>query len=145
MQSLIRSKSAGVTGGRGTAGAGPGRDLLQPLLPKKTLRIAARANSAFLTLLCNEVPCCFLAQSISNVSAGFQWLDTINAQYISEVDCKDQINHICPSAVADHLQKGSHGLAARKNWRMTNLEWSIHKDTKKLDRLGRSTWDATQF
>ena len=28
MQSLIRSKSAGVTGERGTAGAGPGRDLL---------------------------------------------------------------------------------------------------------------------
>ena len=28
MKSLIRSKSAGVTGGRGTAGAGPGRDLL---------------------------------------------------------------------------------------------------------------------
>ena len=28
MQSLIRSKSAGVTGGRGTAGGGPGRDLL---------------------------------------------------------------------------------------------------------------------
>ena len=28
MQSLIRSKSAGFTGGRGTAGAGPGRDLL---------------------------------------------------------------------------------------------------------------------
>ena len=28
MQTLIRSKSAGVTGGRGTAGAGPGRDLL---------------------------------------------------------------------------------------------------------------------
>ena len=32
MQSLIRSKSAGVTGGRGTAGAGPGRDLLYPCL-----------------------------------------------------------------------------------------------------------------
>ena len=28
MQSLIRSKLAGVTGGRGTAGAGPGKDLL---------------------------------------------------------------------------------------------------------------------
>ena len=28
MQSLIQSKSAGVTGGRGTAGASPGRDLL---------------------------------------------------------------------------------------------------------------------
>ena len=32
MQSSIRSKSAGVTGGRGTAGAGPGRDLLYLLL-----------------------------------------------------------------------------------------------------------------
>ena len=32
MQSLIRSKSAGVTGGRGTAGAGPGRDLRYLLL-----------------------------------------------------------------------------------------------------------------
>ena len=28
MQALIRSKSAGITGGGGTAGAGPGRDLL---------------------------------------------------------------------------------------------------------------------
>ena len=28
MQALIRSKSAGITGGRGTAAAGPGRDLL---------------------------------------------------------------------------------------------------------------------
>ena len=34
MQALIRSKSAGITGGRGTAGAGPGRDLLyQALFP----------------------------------------------------------------------------------------------------------------
>ena len=33
MQSLIRSKSAGVTGGRGTAGAGPGRDLLYSTAP----------------------------------------------------------------------------------------------------------------
>ena len=31
MQALIRSKSAGITGGRGTAGAGPGRDLLYSL------------------------------------------------------------------------------------------------------------------
>ena len=36
MQSLIRSKSAGVTGGRGTAGAGPGRDLLYKKRPLNT-------------------------------------------------------------------------------------------------------------
>ena len=28
MQGLVRSRTMGVTGGRGTAGAGPGRDLL---------------------------------------------------------------------------------------------------------------------
>ena len=32
MQSLIRSKSAGVTGGRGTAGARPGRDCADPFV-----------------------------------------------------------------------------------------------------------------
>ena len=36
MQSLIRSKSAGVTGGRGTAGAGPGRDLLYFTMGQRT-------------------------------------------------------------------------------------------------------------
>ena len=35
MQSLIRSKSAGVTGGRGRAGAGPGRDLLYNPAPNR--------------------------------------------------------------------------------------------------------------
>ena len=37
MQSLIRSKLAGVTGGRGTAGAGPGRDLLYWMLQMGSL------------------------------------------------------------------------------------------------------------
>ena len=43
MQALIRSKSAGITGGRGTAGAGPGRDLLYeyvaPLRPLLSMRV----------------------------------------------------------------------------------------------------------
>ena len=38
MQSLIRSKSAGVTGGRGTAGAGPGRDILLQSIEKDFIR-----------------------------------------------------------------------------------------------------------
>ena len=41
MQSLIRSKSAGVTGGRGTAGAGSGRDLLY----RETSESKARTHS----------------------------------------------------------------------------------------------------
>ena len=39
MQSLIRSKSAGVTGGRGKAGAGPGRDLLYQLSSPGALHV----------------------------------------------------------------------------------------------------------
>ena len=39
MQSLIRSKTAGVTGGRGIAGAGPGRDLLYT---RKQLRSSSK-------------------------------------------------------------------------------------------------------
>ena len=46
MQSLIRSKSAGVTGGRGTAGAGPGRDLLYYPNPIQHLaRVLGNADS----------------------------------------------------------------------------------------------------
>ena len=45
MQSLIRSKSAGVTGGRGTAGAGPGRDLLY----MHVVELSPYAGSRFFT------------------------------------------------------------------------------------------------
>ena len=117
--------------------------LPQPLLPKKSLRIAARANTAFLRLLCQEVPCCFLAQSISEVSQWFHWLDTINARFISEVDCKDQFNNICPTDIESHLTAASKWLAKRRKWRMTDIEWSIHKDSKMLDRAGRAK--ATKF
>ena len=45
---------------------------------------------------------------------------------------------MCPTVVADHLEKASDWLAARKKWRITEVEWSIHKDKKKLDRPGRA-------
>ena len=46
MQSLIRSKSAAVTGGRGTAGAGPGRDLLYTGLYLVRTSVSQCASSA---------------------------------------------------------------------------------------------------
>ena len=117
--------------------------LPQPVLPKKSLRIAARANTAFLRLLCQEVPRCFLAQSISEVSQWFHWLDTINARFITEVDCKVQFNNICPTDIESHLTAASKWLAKRRKWRMTDIECSIHKDSKMLDRAGRAK--ATKF
>ena len=48
MQNLVRSKTMGVTGngGRGTAGAGPGRDLLYPMEHKMVdMSILLRAGA----------------------------------------------------------------------------------------------------
>ena len=45
MQALIRSKSAGVTGGRSTAGAGPGRDLLYNMKRGGSARTAEKREA----------------------------------------------------------------------------------------------------
>ena len=60
MQSLIRSKSAGVTGRRGTAGAGPGRDLLylsevlQLLLALNTFGLQVQQPPEFLSVMLRQ-------------------------------------------------------------------------------------------
>ena len=61
MQALIRSKSAGVTGGRGTAGAGPGRDLLY-------LGVGPCRLFFFVLLL---LPCFFRALGLGTCLVGF--------------------------------------------------------------------------
>ena len=46
MQALIRSKSAGIIGGRGTAGAGPGKDLRKQIAEFAALEYAVHFVSA---------------------------------------------------------------------------------------------------
>ena len=60
MQSLIRSKSAGVTGGRGTAGAGPGRDLLYGVIYDVDRPLPERTYNG-ICLLLPRGPCSALA------------------------------------------------------------------------------------
>ena len=64
MQSLIRSKSAGVTGGRGTAGAGPGRDLLYycPLMPLPQSSLNPMCTYPDVLLYILSFPCCRVAR-----------------------------------------------------------------------------------
>ena len=64
----------------------------------------------------------------------------------------DQLNNIHPAVVADHLQKAFDWLATGKKLRMAEVEWSIHKDTKILDRPEKfwyltytCMWDAISF
>ena len=58
--------------------------LPQPLVPKKQLRVAARANTTFLRLLAQEIPCSFIAQNVNLVSRWYHWLPSINLEYVSD-------------------------------------------------------------
>ena len=108
-----------------------------PLLPKRDLRIAARANTTFLRVLCKEMPCAFVARGVNEVSRWFHWLSTIQCTYIGEVDCKDEFNNVHPDDIDSHLAQASNWLTHRKRCRMRVLVWSVHKDTKRLDRAGK--------
>ena len=50
--------------------------LPQPLLPKRQLCIAARANTTFLRLLTTEIPCSLSATDVNQVSKWYHWLST---------------------------------------------------------------------
>ena len=121
--------------------------LPQPLVPKQQLQVAARANTTFLRLLAAEVPCAFIAQAVNSVSQWYHWLSPIGVQYVSEVDCKDQFNNIDPDDAHSHLSSASAWLSSRKRWRMQEITWSMHKESKQLYRagLGNSTkfWFVT--
>ena len=52
--------------------------LPQPLVLKRRLCIAARANTVFLRLLSDEIPCAFLATEVNSVSQWFHALSSLN-------------------------------------------------------------------
>ena len=122
--------------------------LPHPFLPKRNLKVAARAKTTFLRCLSDELPCPFLAHSINDVSSWFHDLDSLGCRYISEVDCKDQFNNIKPEDVISHLTSACEWLVKKKRWRMSEVVWSVHKESKKLDRAGRGNsakfWYITQ-
>ena len=73
MQSLIRSKSAGVTGGRGTAGAGPGRDLLYSA--KRPISVLAQNLWGIPSVLIQvlfSLPICLLQGGVAKRNEGMK-------------------------------------------------------------------------
>ena len=88
--------------------------LPQPLLPKRTLRIAARANTPFLQLLFRELPTSFVVHDINSISKCFHWLDSIGCTYLSVVHCKDQFNNVHPTDIHYHLSEANEWLSKRK-------------------------------
>ena len=105
-----------------------------PVIPRWRLRIAARAFTCFLRFLSKEVTGCFLHLSIQDVAG---WLDDLNSSgctVIGEADCKDQFNRILPRDVLKHLDDATEWLRNERQWRATQMFWSIHKFDKCLDR-----------
>ena len=113
--------------------------LPRPLLPKKELTVAARATTTFLRLIAEEVPGNFMVHSVNQVAEWFHWLPSIQFTWLGwhELDRKDQFNHVPPSKVQEHRTASSAWLAKKRRWRMTEVCWSIHRDSKKLDRARR--------
>ena len=86
----------------------------QPLLPKRAPKVAARATTALLRLLAEEIPGNFMVHSVNRVADWFYWLDNIQCTYLVELDCKDQFNHVPPSQVASHLTQSTDWIAKRR-------------------------------
>ena len=78
-----------------------------------------------------------MVHSVNRVADWFHWLPSVGCSYIVELDCKDQFNHVPPSCVESHMTESSGWLAKRRRWRMKDICWSIHRDSKKLDRAGQ--------
>ena len=111
--------------------------LPQPILPKRDLKVAARATTTMLRFLAEEIPGHFMVHSVNSVNSRFHSLKAMGCSYITELDCKDQFNHVPPQKVLSHFEKSTAGLAKRHRWRMEENTWSVHKDTKRLDTAGR--------
>ena len=57
---------------------------------------------------------------------------------LTELDCKEQFNRVRPEWVVQHMRDASSWLYKKKKWRSSQLTWSIHKDHRKLDRVGQA-------
>ena len=96
--------------------------LTRPLLPKKELIVAARATTTFLRLLADEVPRNFMVHSVYQVAEWFHWLPSIQCTWITELDCKDQFNHLPPSKVQEHLTVHA-PIPCSSRWRHCWPKW----------------------
>ena len=114
-----------------------------PLLPKRWLHNAARANTTFLRLLSRDLSMSFVAHDITAVSKWYDWLDSVGCTFLSEVDCKDQFYNVHPIDIHNHLSEGSEWLSKRKHWCMSEIIFSVSRDSKKWYTVGRA--NSTKF
>ena len=116
----------------------PIASLPQPVVAKPHLTLCARAMTRFLRYLCDEIPASFLVHSVNSVALWLQFLDSIQAKSMTEVDCKEQFNMVRPEWVVEDFAEATSWLAKKRRWKMEEIVWSIHKESKALDRAGKA-------
>ena len=60
------------------------------------------------------------------------------ANCIGEADCKEPFNRIKPATTVQGLQDASQYLYHKRRWGASDLDWSVHRDCKALDRAGKA-------
>ena len=110
-----------------------------PVLDRQQLRLAARSFICMLRMLQTEVLHNFQCADVTQVSGWFQFVARKGAGSLTELDCKKQFDNINPRAVLQAFKEASRWLCKKRHWRQTQLQWSVNKDTPKLDRAGQAT------
>ena len=72
------------------------------------------------------------SDSLSFIVLSWVWV-------LTELDCKKQFDNINPAVVLKSFSEASKWIYKKRRWRQVNLQWSINKDTPKLDRPGQAT------
>ena len=113
--------------------------IAQPLVPRAQLHLAVRAFSCFLRVLTQEIIGCFHHHAAHSIADWYSWLDTWSCTHIVEADCKDQFNNVNPKLVVQYLQDSWAWLRSKRQWRATQMCWSIHKTDRSMDRIGKAS------
>ena len=112
--------------------------IVEPQVQRFYLRTAARAFTLILRLLVGEIKASFLVLNISSLQPWVRGLPDWGCTVIGECYCSGQFNNINPTTVMRDLAESA-WLAKRCGWKAHEMMWSIHRDNKRLDRVGQGT------
>ena len=110
-----------------------------PVLNGRQLRLAARSFTCMLRLLQKEITHNFQCADIKQVAGWFRFISQKGALSLTEMDCKKQFDTINPRAILRSFKEASSWIYKKRRWRQVNLQWSVSKESAKLDRAGQAT------
>ena len=110
-----------------------------PVLNGQQLRLAARSFTCMLRLLQREITHNFQCADIKQVAGWFRFISQKGAVSLTEMDCKKQFDNINPRAVLRSFKEASNWIYKKRRWRQVNVQWSVRKESAKLDRAGQAT------